>query len=140
MYATKEAIMAVDHVQGLEATVFYNDMRAFGKGFEGYFESAKDNYGVRFVRGIVSTVKEMQKSKNMKVRYLSDDEDVKEEEFDLIVLSVGLSPTEKTRVLAERLGISLNAFGLWISRRRSWGRAVEPALLPSFYPKHGGLS
>jgi heterodisulfide reductase subunit A-like polyferredoxin len=128
MYATKEAIMAVDHVQGLEATVFYNDMRAFGKGFEGYFESAKDNYGVRFVRGIVSTVKEMQKSKNMKVRYLSDDEDVKEEEFDLIVLSVGLSPTEKTRVLAERLGISLNAFGFCESDDFSANQTSTPGI------------
>ena len=65
MYAVKEAIMAVDHVPGLEATIFYNDIRAYGKGFEAYYEGAKKNYGVRFQRGIISAVKERQQTKNL---------------------------------------------------------------------------
>ena len=56
MYATKEAIIAKEHQAGLDCTVFYMDMRAFGKGFEAYFERAKD-LGVRYVRCRPSEVK-----------------------------------------------------------------------------------
>ena len=64
MYAIKEAIMAVDHVPGLEATVFYNDIRADGKGFEAYYEGAKQNYGVQVKIGLIRSVKEQHQTKN----------------------------------------------------------------------------
>lgn len=111
MYATKEAIMAVDHVPGLEATIFYNDLRAFGKGFENYYETAKTKYGVRYIQGIPSSIKEIQKTKNLKIKFVNDDSGVIEEEFDLVVLSTGLSVSEETLRLADRLGITLNRFG-----------------------------
>ena len=111
MYAVKEAIMAVDHVPGLEATVFYNDIRAYGKGFEAYYEGAKENYGVKFKRGIISSVKEKPQNKNLILNYVTEDGQVTKEEFDLVVLSVGLRPTKSTGKLAEALGVELNRFG-----------------------------
>jgi len=111
MYAVKEAIMAVDHVPGLEATVFYNDLRAYGKGFEVYYEGAKQNYGVRFKRGIVSSVKEQQQTGNLLITYVTEDGQVEEEEYDLVVLSVGLRPSAETDQLARVLGVELNRFG-----------------------------
>jgi len=111
MYAIKEAIMAVDHVPGLEATVYYNDIRAYGKGFEAYYEGAKSNYGVQFKRGIISSVKERQQTNNLVLTYVTEDGETTEEEFDLVVLSVGLRPSSGTAELAESLGVQRDDFG-----------------------------
>jgi len=111
MYAIKEAIMAVDHVPGLEATIFYNDIRAYGKGFEAYYEGAKKNYGVQFKRGIISSVKERQQTKNLVLGYVTESGDVTEEEFDLVILSVGLRPSATTAQLAQAVGVELDRFG-----------------------------
>ena len=111
MYATKEAVMAREHDAEIEATIFYNDIRAFGKGFERYYESAKNEHGVRYLKSIVSTVKELQQSKNLLVQYALDDGTVEEEEFDLVVLSVGLTPSAQAKEMAQRLGVELNHYG-----------------------------
>lgn len=111
MYATKQALIASEHYKDLEATVFYNDLRAFGKGFEGYYNSAKDNFGVRYIKGIVSTVKELQKSKNVLLRYTQEDGTIVEEEFDMVVLSIGLQVPEKTKELARKLNIEVDTYG-----------------------------
>ncbi len=111
MYATKQALISSEHYKDLEATIFFNDLRAFGKGFEAYYESAKNNYGVRYIKGIVSTVKELQKSKNVLLSYSQEDGSIKEEEFDMVVLSVGLEVPEKIRRLAEKVGIEIDPYG-----------------------------
>lgn len=104
MYATKEALMIKDHHPESEVTIFYNDIRAFGKGFERYYEGAKES-GVRYIKSIVSTVKELQRSKNLIIRYALMDGQIKQEEFDMVVLSVGLKPRPEARALYERLGL-----------------------------------
>jgi len=111
MYAIKEAIMAIDHVPGLQATIFYNDIRAYGKGFEAYYEGSKKNYGVQYKRGIVSSVKQRQQTKDLVITYVSEGGKITEEEFDLVVLSVGLRPSASTVQLAETLGIERDRFG-----------------------------
>ena len=131
MYATKEAIIAKEHDPAVQPTIFYIDMRAFGKGFERYVERAEREYGVRYVRSSVSCVREDPRTHNLVLRYVSEgaggreqgaEQDhqfpitdhrslIAEEEFDLVVLSVGLQPPSGTRELAERLGIPLNAYG-----------------------------
>jgi heterodisulfide reductase subunit A len=111
MYAIKEAIMAVDHVPGLQATIFYNDIRAYGKGFEAYYEGSKKNYGVQFKRGIISAVKQRQQTKNLVLSYVREDGQVTQEEFDLVVLSVGLRPSASTARLAEVVGVERDRFG-----------------------------
>lgn len=111
MYAIKEAIMAVDHVPGLEATVFYNDIRAYGKGFEAYYEGSKKNYGVQYKRGIISSVKERQQTKNLVLTYVTESGEVTEEEVDLLVLSIGLRPSASTAQLADVMGVERNRFG-----------------------------
>ncbi len=111
MYATKEAIIAREHDSRIQPTIFYNDIRAFGKGFEYYYENAAANMGVRYVKGIVSTIKEEQGTRNLVVSYLGEDGSTKGETFDLVVLSVGLEPSASARRLAERCGVELNRFG-----------------------------
>ncbi len=110
MYATKEAIIAKEHEKEIEATIFYNDIRAFGKGYEYYYESAKA-LGIRYIRGIISTLKELQSSKNILVRYVTEEGEIREEEFDMVVLSLGLVPSKTSFELSKRVGVALDEFG-----------------------------
>ena len=111
MYATKEAIMTAEHEKDAECTIFYNDIRAFGKGFERYYIGAEEDKGVRYVRGIVSSVKEMQRTNSLLVRFAVEGGEIKEEEFDLLVLSVGMKPSKGTKELAKIAGIETDSHG-----------------------------
>lgn len=111
MYATKEAVIAKEHDSHIEPTIFYMDIRAFGKDFERYIERAKDEHGVRYVRSMPSAVREVPDTGNLRVQYATPDGKNIEEAFDMVVLSVGLRPPQETRTLAGRLGIELNRFG-----------------------------
>lgn len=111
MYATKEAIIAREHEKEIEPTIFFMDMRAFGKDFDKYYERAQKEYGIRYIKSMVSSVKQMQQTKNLKIKYVKDGREIVEEEFDLVVLSVGLSPSENIQQLGRRLGVELNKYG-----------------------------
>jgi len=115
MYATKEAVIAREHDQNIEPTIFYIDLRAFGKGFDEYIDRAEKEQGVRYVRSMVSSVREVPGTRNLRASYASFAADGKpvphEEEFDLVVLSTGLRPGEAATSLARRLGVRLNEFG-----------------------------
>lgn len=111
MYATKEAVVAKEHVPGLETAIFCIDVRAFGKDFEQYYQRAEKEYGVRFKKSMISSVKELQQSKNLVLRYIDDNGAIKEEEFDIVVLSVGLRPASAASEMAGRLGLELDEFG-----------------------------
>jgi len=111
MYATKEAIIGKEHAKNLEPTIFFMDIRAHGKDFDRFVNRAKDEYGIRYVRSMPSTVKELQQSKNLLVKYVREDGTLVEEEFDMIVLSVGLTPPKEAAKLANALGIELQEHG-----------------------------
>ncbi len=111
MYTTKEAVIAKEHDPNVEPTIFYMDVRSFGKGFERYIDRAEQEHGVRYVRSMISTVREAPKTGNLRLAYAASDGKNVEEEFDMVVLSVGLNPPEGTRELAERLGVELNEYG-----------------------------
>ena len=66
---------------------------------------------VRFIRSYVSVVKEDPETKNVTIRYATNDEGVKEEEFDMVVLSVGLNPPADYEEQAQKYGIALNSHG-----------------------------
>jgi heterodisulfide reductase subunit A-like polyferredoxin len=109
MYAIKQAIIAKEHASEIEPTIFFMDIRAHGKGFEGYYERAQKEHGVRFIRSRVPRILE-EVDGSLLVRY-TDDTSVSEEKFDMVVLSVGLVPSASTKDLAEKLAISLDRFG-----------------------------
>ncbi len=111
MYATKEAIIAKEHVHFVKPTIFYMDVRAFGKGFDAYYERAKSEYGVRFIKCMVSKVREQFKTKNLLITYLDEDGKFVDEEFELVVLSVGMVPSKQTMEMAKRLGVEIDAYG-----------------------------
>jgi heterodisulfide reductase subunit A len=102
-------ILAKDHDAEIEATVFHNDIRSFGKDFERFYQRAENLPGVRFFRSYVSIGREIPESKNVTIRYATSEDGVKEEEFDLVVLSVGMNPPAGVAELADKYGIELNA-------------------------------
>lgn len=110
MHATKEAIIAMEHSPGIGCTVFYMDMRAFGKGFDEYYEKAKKD-GVRYIRCRPSSIEELPESKNLLIKYSNGNGKVQVEGFDMVVLSCGLQPTKQLSELSRRLDIKLNEFG-----------------------------
>jgi len=111
MYATKEAIIAREHESTIEPTIFYNDIRAYGKGFERYYESAKSKFGVRYINSIPSTVKEKQQSHNLLLDYTDEDGKKVQEEFQMVVLSIGMVPSASSKELAEKLNVKIDKFG-----------------------------
>lgn len=108
-YAQKQVLLTKDHYPQVECTIFHNDIRSYGKDFEPYCKRAADLPGVRFIRSYVSIGKELPESGNITIKYATTDDGVKEEEFDLVVLSVGLSAPADHEVFAEKFGIQLNS-------------------------------
>jgi heterodisulfide reductase subunit A-like polyferredoxin len=111
MYATKEAVIAREHDNNIEPTIFYMDIRAFGKNFETYYERAKTESGVRYVKCAVSKVREDFNTKNLVIAYIDEAGKIIEEEFEMVVLSVGLEPAKHTVEMAKRLGVEVDKYG-----------------------------
>ncbi|HOV75808.1 MAG TPA: NAD(P)-binding protein [Candidatus Hydrogenedentes bacterium] len=110
MAATKEAILAKEHEPDLDITIFFLDLRAFGKDFDRYYERAR-NMGIRYVRSFISRTFEMPDTKNLALAYFGPDRRQVEEEFDMVVLSVGFEPSEALLNQAGAMGIALNKWG-----------------------------
>ncbi|MGB2954777.1 MAG: CoB--CoM heterodisulfide reductase iron-sulfur subunit A family protein, partial [Anaerolineales bacterium] len=110
-YIQKQVILAKDHDAETQATIFHNDIRSGGKDFERFYQRAENFPGVRFIRSYVSIGKEVPETKNVTIRYATTEEGVKEEEFDLVVLGVGLNPPADAKGLANQFGIKLNSHG-----------------------------
>ena len=109
-YTQKQVILTKEHDAAAECTVFHNDIRSYGKDFERYFERTEKLPGVRFIRSYVSLSREAPDSRNVTIRYSTAGK-VCEEEFDMVVLSVGLTPPTGFNDLAGKFGIDLNTNG-----------------------------
>jgi len=110
-YTQKQVILTKDHDPEAECTIFHNDIRSYGKDFERYYQRTEQLPGIRFIRSYVSIGKEDPETKNVTVRYSTPEDGVKEEEFDMVVLSVGLNPPADYKGLADKFGIELNSHG-----------------------------
>jgi heterodisulfide reductase subunit A len=110
-YTQKQVILTKDHDAEAECTIFHNDIRSYGKDFEPYYQRAENLPRVRFIRSYASIVREIPESKNVIVKYATPDDGVKEEKFDMVVLSVGLNPSADYEDLADKFGIELNSYG-----------------------------
>jgi len=114
MYATKEAYIAREHDSSIEPTIFYIDMRSFGKNFDSYITRARDN-NIRFVRAMVSRIFEDPQSGDLELRYMDDSGERCSETFEMVVLSVGINVSDETRQLAETIDIDLDSYGFAIT-------------------------
>ncbi len=108
-YTQKQVILTKDHDADAECTVFHNDIRSFGKDFERFFERTENLPDVRFIRSYVTIGKENPETRNVTIKYSIPEEGVKEEEFDMVVLSVGLEPPRDVKDIAQKFGIELES-------------------------------
>ena len=110
MYAVKQTVIAREHSNvPLDCSVFFMDMRTQGKDFDRYYENAKKG-GVKFIRSRVHTVDPLPGTDDVLVRYTEDDGLLREETFDMIVLSTGLEIDKNVVALSKRLGIDLDQY------------------------------
>ncbi|MGA2404257.1 MAG: FAD-dependent oxidoreductase, partial [Syntrophobacteraceae bacterium] len=110
MYAIKEAVIAKEHTKGkLDAAIFFMDMRTFGKEFEQYYTRAKNN-GIRFLRSRIHTIDPIPGSDNLQLSYATESGEMRAEEFDMVVLSVGLESSPDAGRLAEKFGFDLDRY------------------------------
>jgi len=110
-YAVKEAILAKEHSSnGLDTAIFYIDIRTFGKDFERYYNKAKDDLGVRFVKSRITHVEPMGENGKHIIRYVDAAGHSRAEEFDIVVLSVGLEARDQAVSLAKTLDVDLNHY------------------------------
>ncbi len=109
-YTQKQVILTKDHDSEARATVFHNDIRAYGKDFERFYQRAANLPGVRFIRSYVSLGREDPETHNVSIRY-DTPEGVVEEEFDMVVLSVGMNPPAGAEDMGRTYGIELDSYG-----------------------------
>lgn len=89
--SVKQAVLAKEHIPDVDCTIFYMDLRAFGKGYQEFYDRARGEFGIEFVRGRPAKIEEVPGSKNLVVTY----EDtysgrLTNKEVEMVVLAVGV--------------------------------------------------
>ncbi len=107
----KQGILTKEHNADAECTIFHNDIRSYGKDFERYYQRTENLPGIRFIRSYVSIGREIPETKNVTIRYSTTNDGVKEEEFDMVVLSVGLNPPALAATVQKKFGIDMDNHG-----------------------------
>ncbi len=112
MYATKEASIVKEANPDIDITIYYMDIRAYGKDFQQYYDHAKD-LGVKYVRGRPSSVYE-NPDKSLTIRYKNTlTGEVEENTADLLVLSTAIIPNQGNKKLGELLGVEVDENGFF---------------------------
>jgi heterodisulfide reductase subunit A len=124
MYATKEALIIREHAPDVSVYIFYNELRAFGKGFQEFATRARTEYGVNYIRSRPGEVREDPQTKSLTIWY--DDTLTREiktlAEVDLVVLCPALIPRESNKKLAKIIGAELDESGFF--------KVTHPLLTP----------
>jgi len=109
MYAIKQAVIAKEHCKDytLDTAIFFMDMRTHGKDFEKYYWRAEQEHGVRFIRSRIHSIDRVPGSDDVSIRYVTESGEIKEETFNLVVLSVGLESSLDALNLAKTLGVEI---------------------------------
>ena len=109
MFALKEAMVTKERFQeDIDTTVFYMDMRTFGKDYERYYQRAKDDFGVRFIHSRPHSVLKASDSDEIVLGYTTDDSSkLLSENFDMVVLSTGFKIGDEVRELAQKLDLEI---------------------------------
>jgi len=109
MYSIKQAQLLMGALPMADVTIYYLNIRSFGKGFEEFYDQAK-GMGVNFVKGKIGKITEIDNG-NLLMRYEDINESiVKEAEHDLVVLSVGVLPNPDTAMFFPEKELELDPF------------------------------
>jgi len=111
MYAIKEAILAKKANPDIEVSIFYMDIRAFGKDGYKYYLEAKDKCGVKFIRCRVPVIRQDPRTGDIILVARAEDGKPENHRFEMVVLSVGQVPPEKFTELGKTVGVELDKWG-----------------------------
>jgi heterodisulfide reductase subunit A len=114
MFTLKQAIYVRENSPDTALTVFYMDMRAFGKSWWRYYQKAKE-LGIKFVRCRVPAVEEIPGTQTLRLRYESESGAYLSEEADTVVLACGQVQGEATRRLAAVCAVEVDAYGFAVT-------------------------
>ncbi len=114
MNTVKDSLLLKDHYPDTDITVFYMDMRAFGKGFEDLYMRSKAA-GVRYIRGLPGEVTEDAETRNLRVWVENTSaRRLEEHELDMLVLSIGAVPRQDSEVVKQLLTLSRTSDGFFM--------------------------
>ncbi len=111
MQAAKDAIITQEHLPAAATTIFYMDIRAYGKGFDRFIDKAENLHNTTFVNGRIASVESNPETNDLAVTYITQDGGVSSATFDLLVLSVGIQPSQESMNAAKRLNVGLDGAG-----------------------------
>ncbi len=117
MHSLKEAMIAKELNPDLDVTIFYMDMRAFGKGYHRYYEDAK-KMGINFVRSRVADIRKGNRE-SLVVNYVDEEDEPKSEDYDIVILATGQSPPKSASELSKIMDVDLNRFGFCKTRKEN---------------------
>lgn len=121
MYAVKEAQITKEHLPSVEdIDIYYMDMRAYGKDFDKYINSAKNKYGIKFIRSRVGGILRDDDTGKLILKYCEESGGAVTAEYDMVVLSVGLSPKLEIQSLLAKNTIKTDKFGfIWVNEMKT---------------------
>ena len=119
MATTKQAMIATEHLRGLQGTIFNMDIRAHGKDFDQYYERARAMKNIEYIKSMPSRIIQIPGSNDLRLAYGDPVKGYTEKEFDLVVLAVGLDPKISVTESARKLGIEINEYGFCKTDRLS---------------------
>jgi heterodisulfide reductase subunit A len=110
MFSLKEAIVTKERFQqSIETTIFYMDIRTFGKDYEQYRDRAENEFGINLVRSRPHSIIRDSQTGNLNITFTPyDGGALQTETFDMAVLSTGFYVPEDVRQMGIALGIELN--------------------------------
>ncbi len=114
MNTIKDSLLLKDHYPDTDITVFYMDIRAFGKGFEDLYMRSKAA-GVRYIRGLPGEVMEDPQTHNLRVWVENTSaRRLEEHELDMLVLSIGAVPRQDSEMVKQLLTLSRTSDGFFM--------------------------
>ena len=130
MYAVKEAIITREHLHGIKnIDIFYMDIRAYGKDFDRYVDSAKDKYGIGFIRSRISDITRNEETGKLLIKFCDEKGNYSVAEYDMAVLSVGMSPDSKMRQVYEKAGVKMERHGfIWVDEMNAPKTSLKSVL------------
>jgi len=111
MYSIKQSLITKEHLKEADLDLYYMDIRAYGKGFERYYNMADGTDGINFIRNRIAEIEKDKETDQIIIKSLDQEDNIKEENYDLVILSVGLKPNEEVSQMMKNLKIRVNKFG-----------------------------
>lgn len=129
MYTAKQVQVAKEIQPDLDVTVFFIDIRAHGKNFDEYFDDVEALPGVTYRRAMVSSIHQYQRTRDLQLNYVAEDGSLQEDDFDMVVLSVGFEAAKGFQKLGQALGIDLNRYGFCTTDAFAPSESSRPGIL-----------